>query len=164
MRLQTSPSTDFPVVRTGRPAALFPLLILVGVLSIAGFFGGWSLISDPTGRSMDADLAWLEGTPVDDFLLPGLFLFLGYGVFGVIVIAGLWTRRSLGPLRSLDRRTGHHWSWWGAVAIGTVLVGWIIYELFVIPDVIWLQPALAGMGLAIICSAMLPSVRSYART
>jgi hypothetical protein len=164
MRLQMSPSTDFPVASSGRPIGLLPVLILIGVLSIAGLAGGWSLIRDPTGGSIQADLAWLQGTPVEDFLLPGLFLFFVYGVFGVIVIAGLWTRRSPGPLRSIDHRTGHHWSWWGAIAIGTILVAWIVYELFVIPDVIWLQPALAGMGLAIIVCAMLPSVRLYART
>lgn len=165
MRLETSPSTDFPVTETrrGRPPALYPLLVLIGVLSIAGLAGGWSLMSDPTGEAMRADLAWLEGTPVSDFLLPGLFLFVAYGVFGLILIAGLWTRRSPGPLRTFDRRTGHHWAWWGTIAIGVVLVAWIVYELFVIPDVIWLQPALAAMGLTIVGFAMLPSIRAYAR-
>jgi hypothetical protein len=166
MRLETSPSTDFPVVeiRRGRPFALYPLLLVIGVLSIAGLGGGWSMISDPTGEAMRADLTWLEGTPVSDFLLPGLFLFVAYGVFGAILIGGLWTRRSFGPLRTLDRRTGHHWAWWGTIAIGTVLVAWIVYELFVIPDIIWLQPALAAMGLAIVGFAMLPSIRAYAHT
>jgi len=98
---------------------------------------------------------------VNDFLLPGLFLFLVYGVFGLVLIAGLWTPRSFGPLASTDRRTGLHWSWWGAVAIGSILIAWIVYELFVIPDVIWLQPALAAMGFAIVALAMLPSVRTY---
>ncbi|MGA9161878.1 MAG: hypothetical protein WB297_13575 [Actinomycetota bacterium] len=163
MRLETSPSTDFPVARVqrGRPLALYPLLVLIGVLSIAGLAGGWSLMADRTGDALQADLSWLEGTPVSDFLLPGVFLFLVYGVFGLILIAGLWTRRSFGPLTSIDERTGLHWSWWGAVAIGSVLVAWIVYELFVIPDVIWLQPALAAVGFTIIVLAMLPSVRAY---
>lgn len=165
MRVETSPSTDFPVAaaRRGRPLALYPLTILVGLLSIAGLVGGWSLISDPTGKAMQADLAWLEGTPVKDFLLPGLFLFSFYGVFGALVIGGLWTRRSFGPLRTLDRRSGHHWAWWSVIAIGTVLVAWIVYELFVIPDVIWLQPTLAAMGFAIVGLAMVPSIRAYGR-
>lgn len=162
MRLETSPSTDFPVVRVqrGRPIALYPLLAVIGVLSIAGLFGGWSLMADRTGAGLQADLSWLEGTPVSDFLLPGLFLFLVYGVFGLVLIAGLWTRRSFG-LASIGERTGLHWSWWGAVAIGSILIAWIVYELFVIPDVIWLQPALAALGFTIIGLAMLPSVRAY---
>lgn len=164
MRLETSPSTDFPVkARPGRPNALSILAVLIGVLSIAGFVGGASLMVDPTGASLKADLAWLEGTPVNDFLLPGLFLFLVYGVFGLVLIAGLWTRWSFGPLKRLDRRTGHHWSWWGTIAVGTTLVGWIVYELFVVTDVIWLQPALAAMGLVIVGIAMLPSIREYGR-
>lgn len=162
MRLETSPSTDFPVARVqrGRPLALYPLLVLIGVLSIAGLAGGWSLMADRTGDALQADLSWLEGTPVSDFLLPGVFLFLVYGVFGLILIAGLWTRRSFG-LAGIGERTGLLWSWWGAVAIGSILIAWIVYELFVIPDVVWLQPALAAVGFAIIVLAMLPSVRTY---
>ena len=165
MRLETSPQAVVPgaEVRPERPFALYPLVLLIGVLSIAGFIGGWSLVTDPTGEAMQADLAWLEGTPVSDFLLPGLFLFFVYGLFGVSVIAGLWTRRSFGPLRTLDRHSGHHWAMWGAIAIGTVLVAWIAYELVVIPDVIWLQPALMGVGLAIVGLTLLPSLRAYGR-
>lgn len=165
MRLEMVPSTDFPIAaRPGRSPALYALIVLLAVLSIAGLVGGLSLIGDRTGASIAADPTWLEGTPVDDFLLPGIFLALVYGVFGLALIGGLWTRASFGPLVAFDRAAGHIWSWWGAVALGVVLVAWIVYELFVIPEMIWLQPALAGMGLAIVMVAMTPSVRAYART
>jgi len=165
MRPETSPSTDVPgiEVRRERPFTLYPLLLLIGVLSLAGLFGGWSLMTDRTGASLQADLAWLDRTPVHDFLAPGLFLFLVYGLFGLVLMWGLWTGRSFGPLTRIDRRTGRHWSWWGAIALGSVLVAWIAYELFVIPEVIWLQPALAAMGLAMVGLALLPSMRAYGR-
>lgn len=163
MRLATSPRAIVPSgeVRRERPPALYALLLLIGTLSVAGFVGGWSLMTDRTGTSLQADLAWLDRTPVHDFLLPGLFLFLVYGLFGLILMWGLWTGRSFGPLTRLDGRTGHHWSSWGAIALGSILVAWIAFELFVIPDVIWLQPALAAVGLAIIGLALLPSARAY---
>jgi hypothetical protein len=165
MRPETSPSTDFPgiEVRRERPLALYPLLLLIGILSVAGFGGGWSLMTDRTGASLQVDLAWLDHTPVSDFLLPGLFLFLVYGVFGFVLMLGLWTRWSSGPLMSLDRSTGRLWSWWGTLALGSILVAWIAYELFVIPDLIWLQPALAATGLAMVGLALLPSMRAYGR-
>ena len=163
MRLETSPPAIVhgAEVRRARPLALYPLLLMIGTLSLAGLFGGWSLMTDRTGGSLQADPAWLERTPVNDFLVPGLFLFLVYGLFGLVLIWGLWTGRSFGALTRLDRRTGHHWSWWGAIALGSILVAWIAYELFVIPEVIWLQPALAVMGLAIVGLALLPSTRAY---
>jgi hypothetical protein len=163
MRLESSPPGIVPgvAVRRERPLALYPLLLMIGVLSAAGLFGGLSLMTDRTGASLQADLAWLDRTPVHDFLVPGLFLFLVYGLFGLVLMWGLWTGRSFGPLTRMDRRTGHHWSWWGAITLGSILVAWIAYELFVIPAVIWLQPALAVMGLAIVGLAMLPSTRAY---
>lgn len=121
--------------------------------------GGSSLIADQTGASLRADLAWLDHTPIGDFLLPGLFLFLVNGVFDLILIAGLWTQRS----RRRDRSTGPHWSCWGTIAAGAVLVAWIVYELIMIADVSWLQPALAALGLATVGLALLPSIRAYDR-
>ena len=165
MRLETSPRGSVPgvAVRRERAFAPYPLLLLIGVLSLAGLFGGWSLMTDRTGASLQADLAWLDRTPVHDFLVPGLFLFLVYGLFGLVLMWGLWTGRSFGPLTRMDLRTGHHWSWWGTIALGSILVAWIAYELFAIPDVIWLQLALAVMGLAIVELALLPSTRAYGR-
>ena len=118
-------------------------------------------MTDRTGASLQADLAWLDRTPVTTSWCRGCSCSSSYGLFGLVLIWGLWTGRSFGPLTRLDRRTGHHWSWWGAIALGSILVAWIAYELFVIPEVIWLQPALAVMGLAIVGLALLPSTRAY---
>jgi hypothetical protein len=162
-RVETHPIRWVSVVepRIHRPFALWPLVTLIGLLVVTGLFGGWSFITDTTGAGLQAKLSWLERTPVNDFLLPGLFLLGVYGIGGMILIAGLVWRLSPGPLRRLDARTGRHWSWYGAIAFGLVLVLWIAYELVVMPETIWIQPALMAVGFAIAGIPLLPSMRRW---
>jgi hypothetical protein len=137
------------------------LVGLIGRVAFWGFVGGWSFIGDPTGAGLQAKPTWLERTPVEDFLLPGLFLFGAYGIGGAIVIAGLLGRGSPGPLARLDRWIGWHWSWAGAIAYGVVLVLWIAYELLVMPERIWIQPVLIVVGVLIATIPLLPSMRRW---
>ncbi len=72
-----------------RPRALWLLVALLGLLVVTGFDGGLSFVTDPTGASLGAKLSWLDRSPVSDFLLPGLFLLVTYGIGGLALIAGL---------------------------------------------------------------------------
>jgi hypothetical protein len=56
---------------------------------------------------------------------------------------------------------GHHWAWVACIAIGTVLVLWIAYELLVMPETTFLQPALIVIWLAIAGLPFLPSIRGW---
>jgi hypothetical protein len=166
MRTSDRVTTASPVeARTARerrrPGILRSLVALLGLLVLTGFFGGWSFISDPSGAGLQAELSWLEDTPVSDFLLPGLFLLGVYGVGGVILIVGLIWRPSPGLLRRVDARLGYHWSWAGSIGFGVVLVLWIAYELIVMPEQIWIQPALMTAGLAIAGIPLTTSMRRW---
>jgi hypothetical protein len=143
------------------PGILWPLVTLLGLLVVTGFFGGWSFISDPSGAGLQAELSWLEQTPVSDFFLPGLFLLGVYGVGGTILIVGLIGRPSPGVLGRLDARLGYHWSWAGSIVFGAVLILWIVYELIVMTEQIWIQPALMTAGLAIAGIPLTASMRSW---
>lgn len=156
--------TDSPLRPAERPFAVWPLLALLAVLSLAGFLGGISLVRDPTGDALQAKLSWLDQTPVHDFLLPGLFLLVAFGIGALVMIIGLVSRVSPGPLHRLDARIGLHWAWLGTIALGAVLVLWIVYELFVISGWMWLQPVLIGFGLLMIALPLLPSMRRWYAT
>ncbi|MFN8234088.1 MAG: hypothetical protein U0V56_11695 [Actinomycetota bacterium] len=78
--------------RVHAPRLRWALVGLIGMVAFWGSVGGWSFITDPTGAGLRARLAWLERTPVDDFLIPGWYLFLAYGVGGLLVIVGLLRR------------------------------------------------------------------------
>jgi hypothetical protein len=136
-------------------------VLLLGLLVVGGFDGGLAFVMDRTGASLGAKLSWLARTPVNDFLLPGLFLLGVYGIGGLILIAGLITRGAPGPLRSLDRAWGYHWAWVGSIAFGATLVLWIVYELLVMPEAMFLQPVLIVVGLGISGLPLLPSLRRW---
>jgi hypothetical protein len=143
------------------PGVLWPLVALIGLLVVTGFYGGWSFISDPSGAGLRAELSWLEQTPATDFFLPGLFLLGVYGVGGTVLIVGLIRRPSPGVLGRLDARLGYHWSWAGSIVFGAVLILWIAYELIVMPEQIWIQPALMTAGLAIAGIPLTASMRRW---
>jgi hypothetical protein len=150
--------------RERRPRALWSLLTAMGFLSIGGFVGGVSFVVDRTGAGLGMKVAWLEQTPVSDYLLPGVFLLAVYAIGSLVLMAGLTWRWSPGPLAALDRRLGYHWSWAGTIVVGAVLVGWIIYQFTVIPGVIALQPIMIVAGVVMVAIPLLPSVRRHYRT
>src|SRR3954464_1461822 len=116
-------------MRTRRPATVGREAALLAFLAIGGFTGGLSFVIDPTGARLGAKLAWLEKTPVRDFLLPGLFLLVVYAIGSVTLIVGLVWRPAPGVLRPIDATLHHHWAWVGTIAMGVTLVAWIVDPL-----------------------------------
>lgn len=127
-----------------RPTALWLLLVVLGQLSVRALVGGAALVLAPDGRLVGLSTSPLAGTPFGDFLVPGLVLFVGFGVVPAAACYGLSTRRPWGPLAA------------GGVAVA--LCGWLAVE--------WLvgfhRPTLAvnlGTAVAILVLASRPSVR-----
>jgi hypothetical protein len=133
-------------------------------LALGGSVGGISLVLDRSGAGLQADPAWLERTPVHDFFLPGLFILGIYGIGTLVAIIGLLTRAAPGRLAVFDRRWGHHWAWILTIAIGGALVAWILYELLIFSDTIWLQPVLLGVGGVMVLAPLSRSMVAWYRT
>lgn len=144
-----------------RPRVLWAQIAAIATLTIGGFLGGVSFVVDPTGAGLGAKLSWLDRTPVRDFTLPGWFLLLVYGIGGSLVMVGLISKASPGPLRRLDAWLGYHWAWAASIVLGGVLVLWIVYELLVMPETTWLQPALIAIGVVIAGVPFLSSMRRW---
>jgi hypothetical protein len=154
-------AAEATTMRTRRPATVWLEVALLAILSIGGFVGGVAFVTDPTGASLGAQLAWLEKTPVSDFLLPGLFLLLVYAIGSVILIGGLVWRRAPGVLGRVDATLHHHWAWVGTIAMGATLVAWILYEFTIFSERMVLQPILLGVGAAMVAICAVPSIRRY---
>jgi hypothetical protein len=161
--VKSVPGEEAPHRPRRRPIVLWPLLTVMGFLSIGGFVGGVSFVVDRSGAGLGVDLSWLEHTPVSDFLLPGLFILAVYAIGTAILMVGLAWRFSPGPLGRVDRRLGYHWSWAATMLEGSVLVGWILYEFAIIPERIALQPILIGVGILMVAIPLPPSMRRYYR-
>jgi hypothetical protein len=151
--IRAGASLAVPARASRRPPALWALVVPMAFLSIGGAYGGLSFLADRTGSGLGADPSWLEGTPVGDFLLPGLFLFGVYGIGAAVLIGGLIWRRPAWALWS------RHWSWLGTIGMGAILIAWIVYELLIFDDRMILQPILITVGLAMIAIPLLPSMR-----
>jgi Kef-type K+ transport system membrane component KefB len=89
-------------------------MVLLAIQALGAIGGGVGLVQDPE-NNIGMSLNLLEGSPFDDYLIPGLILLIVVGLLPVVVLYGLVRR-----LR---------WGWWLALAAGAGLVVWIITEV-----------------------------------
>lgn len=101
--------------------------------AIGAIPAGIGYLMDTTGKGMGASPELLANSPLDSFLLPGLFLVL---VNGISNIAGAWLsfRR--------NRYAGH-----AGLLLGTALALWIIIQVAWISLSSVLQPLFLVVGL-----------------
>jgi hypothetical protein len=123
------------------------LTILIGFQGISGLFGGLALVIDPTGELLRMPIAMLEGSPFDNFLIPGIILLTILGIFPMVVFYGL--RKKL------------NWAWTGSLMVSAALIIWIGVEIRMIgyhPEPP-LQLIYGLLGLILLTLTLLPSVR-----
>jgi hypothetical protein len=98
--------------------AVNPILLIIHFFVGLGALG----ISDPTLASMAADAGeMLENAPFDDFLIPGLFLFIVIGLGNLV--AGVTAIRK--------------WKLQGYAsgAMGAILIAWIVIQCFMLREI-----------------------------
>lgn len=67
-------------------------IVLLIFLGLTGLWGGYELMTNPGGTSLKMPLELLEGTPFRDYRIPGMLLFFGNGVLGLVVAALSWKK------------------------------------------------------------------------
>lgn len=107
------------------------LLLLNGTGAI---FGGWSLITDPSGGDIGLPLSYLKASPFHNYVIPGIILFSLIGIFSMVTAA------------STIFRWRHHE--WLMMAQGIFLVGWILVQMILLNHFYYLQFVFGGIGLA----------------
>jgi hypothetical protein len=142
-----------------RPGTVLALAVLLGILAIGGLQGGIAMVADPV-EPLGMSLEFLEGTPVDDYFLPGLFL-LGVAAASIVTMAGLLVDWEWGWARGIEARVGYRWPWLGALATGGVLLVFEVVELFMVPFHPVMHPLLIGMSVAIVALALTRSARRF---
>jgi FtsH-binding integral membrane protein len=124
-------------------------MALIVFQGLSGLLGGVGLVFDPTGESLQIPVSWLENSPFDDYLIPGLILLIVLSFFPLVVFYGLLKKWS--------------WSLLAAFMVGTALIIWIGVQILIIgyhpqPP---LQLIYGLLGLSILVLALLPSVRRF---
>jgi len=120
-----------------RSRLLLVLVVVEGLSSVFGFIGGIPLTIDPSGRLLNMPLSYLSSfpLPLHDFLLPGLWLLLGYGVGLSATAFLLWSRRPF--------------AWDVAMALGVIWLGWVTFQVIFIGPVpivtVWLVPQIVAV-------------------
>jgi hypothetical protein len=145
-----------------RPVMLWPLIFVLLCLSLGGFSGGIPMLADPTqgGYLQFADL--LPLLPVSNFVLPGLFLFVGMGLFPLLLIFALIVRPDWNWVEKLFQWSKHYWAWTATLILVLIIAVWLAYEGWLLG---WwpITYATAVMGFFIFLFAMMPRVQKYYR-
>lgn len=113
---------------------LVSLLLLIN--GISALVGGWILFTHPDGSAMHLSLDLLEYTPFNDFLIPGIILFVVNGVFSLIAFNAV--------------THNYKSAYWFVLAQGAILTGWIIIQIILIRTIHPLHIVLAVIGFALI--------------
>ena len=69
------------------------LIIIEFFHGLSGLAGGYGLIADPSAASLGMELSWLESTPFNTYLIPGIVL-LAFNGFGNTIAAILSLRKN----------------------------------------------------------------------
>lgn len=132
--------------------SFYALLALLFFQGMSGLFGGGALVLDPTGSTLQMPLSLLDGSPFDTYLIPGLILLLVLGVFPLIVLYGLWKKKT--------------WSLSAAFLVSIALIIWIGVEIVMVgyhsePP---LQLIYGLTGIALLILSQMSSTKSWSKS
>lgn len=162
-RRPAAPGASPAAVRE-RPRTATALGVVTIVEGLGGIAGGTAFLIDTTGGVYTGDpsfIAILENTPIETFLLPGLFILTIVGLVPLASGWGILRPRRLPGLRWLEDRTGHHWPWAVTIAVGVALLALMVVEVVVMGEVVGLHVVYSVWGTLLVAGPLLPSVRRW---
>jgi len=114
------------------------LLLLNGT---GALYGGWHLITDPTGNSLQMPVSWLQHSPFENYLIPGIVLFIGNGVLSFVACSLLFIKPSFYSL--------------ALVAEGCILLGWIVTQMLLLRTANTLQIVFTVTGCLLLLAGLI---------
>lgn len=143
------------------PFSLWILRLLLIFIGAGGLISGAMLFSSPDGALIKLNTSILRGTPFDNFLIPGIILFLFIGIFPILVSYGLLRQPAWRRAEAINICKKYRWPWTAAWAAGVIILIWIIVEFALLGYISFLQPLITVWGIAIIILTMVPETRQY---
>ena len=137
------------------------LITLLFLLALGAISGGGALIMAPDGRLLEMPLSILEKSPFENFLIPGIILFLVLGVAPILTATGLIKKSKSVLAEKLNMLKDMHWSWTFTLYIAFADILWIQIQMQFIKSVSWLHTFYVFFGLLIILVALTQPVRNF---
>lgn len=109
------------------------LLVFNGLNAIAA---GWFLVTDPTGDTLGMSTVFLEYSPFNSFLIPGIILFVAIGLFSI-------TAAIFAILRSVHYARLVFFE-------GVILTGWIIIQMMLLRTTNFLHILFGVVGIVLV--------------
>ncbi len=135
------------------------LILLIFLQAISAVPSGLSLLIDPSGKGIGLPPGALENTPFNNFLIPGLYLFIVLGLLPLITLYGLLTRKKLNWAQKINWDKKFHWSCTFSFYIGLLLILWISMQLYFGITFNNLHFSYTILGVLIIILSQLPSTK-----
>ena len=136
-------------------------LSLLAFLGLSAIGGGGALIISPTGKLLGGlPLSILERSPFNDFLVPGIILFVILGIIPSLLVLALLKKSTFVFAERFNFFKDMHWAWTFSIYVAFALIIWIQVETIYIQGVGWLQTFYILYAIPLILVALLPQVRN----
>ncbi|MEI7898596.1 MAG: hypothetical protein WCJ26_16285 [bacterium] len=136
------------------------LLVLLSFLGISAIGGGGALIISPSGKLLGGlPLSILEKSPFNDFLIPGIILFVVLGLLPSLTVWALIKKPESKIAEYFNFFKDMHWAWSFCIYIAFALIIWIQVETIFVQGTGWLQTFYMLFSIPLVFVALLPQVR-----
>lgn len=108
-------------------------MILLAFNGVGALFGGYHLMHDPSGRSIQLPSEFLNGSIFPDYFIPGLALFLCMGVMSVVTFGFGVLQHKAFPIMVIIQ--------------GIMLTGWLLIQILTIREFYFLQVIFGSIAL-----------------
>lgn len=126
-------------------------VVLLFFNGVSAVFGGLGLIFDSSGETFQLPIEFLEHTPFNNFLIPGIILFTVNGLFNFFVgILGILQKKVFAFLTLL---------------CGAMLFGWLTIQIIMIRDFyapLHLPYYITGLAMMFLAFLMMKQLKSQA--
>jgi hypothetical protein len=138
------------------PIETYFLIALLAILSLAGIYGGASLMIDPSGDQLNLTFEGYFYYPFKSFFTPGLIVILIFGILPLLLIIPLIKKPAIGWANAFNIYPRRHWSWTYTLFIGLFLIVWVNLQIWMIGYQSLFQLLQSFLGLSIIFFCLLP--------
>ncbi len=143
-------------------AAIYFYHFLLSFLGLSALGGGGALILSPSGKLLGGlPLSILERSPFQNFLIPGIILFVVLGLVPCLLVFALLKKQENKIAEYFNFFKDMYWAWSFSIYVGFALIIWIQVETIYIQAVGWLQTFYMFFAIPLLFVALLPQVRSF---